>query len=56
MLSDGFNVIDLGVSKFIETIKQYKPKEVGISRLLTTCFDNIKDYIKLIEMLDLITM
>lgn len=53
MRSNGFEVIDLGVdiptAKFIEAIKQYKPKVVGISCLLTTCFDNVKECIKSIE-------
>ncbi|OAA82899.1 cobalamin B12-binding domain-containing protein [Clostridium ljungdahlii] len=53
MKSNGFDVKDLGVdvptSKYIETIKQYKPKVIGISCLLTTCFDNVKQCIKEIE-------
>ncbi|MBV7273408.1 cobalamin-dependent protein [Clostridium sp. PL3] len=53
MRSNGFEVIDLGVdvptAKFIEAIKQYKPKVVGISCLLTTCFDNVKECIQAIE-------
>ncbi|WP_411680383.1 B12-binding domain-containing protein [Clostridium thailandense] len=53
MSSNGFEVIDLGVDvptgKFIEAIKQYKPKVVGISCLLTTCFDNVKACIQAIE-------
>jgi dimethylamine corrinoid protein len=52
MRSNGFEVIDLGVdvptAKFIEAIKQYKPKVVGISCLLTTCFDNVKECIQAI--------
>lgn len=53
MSSNGFNVVDLGVdvptAKFIEAIKQYQPKVIGISCLLTTCFDNIKECIRSIE-------
>jgi dimethylamine corrinoid protein len=53
MSSNGFNVIDLGVDvpteKYIEAIKEYKPKCIGISCLLTTCFDNVKECIKAIE-------
>ena len=53
MRSNGFEVIDLGVdvptSKYIEAIKKYKPKVIGISCLLTTCFNNIKECIKTIE-------
>ena len=50
---NGFNVIDLGVdvpaAKFIETIKEYKPKVIGFSCLLTTAFENIKTAIEEIE-------
>ncbi len=53
MSSNGFRVIDLGVdastAKYIEAIKEYKPKAIGISCLLTTCFDNIKECITSIE-------
>ncbi|MDW8803131.1 cobalamin-dependent protein [Clostridium sp. A1-XYC3] len=53
MRSNGFEVIDLGVdvstAKFIEAIRQYKPKVVGISCLLTTCFDNVKECIQAIK-------
>ncbi|OAA82845.1 cobalamin B12-binding domain-containing protein [Clostridium ljungdahlii] len=53
MKSNGFDVKDLGVdvptAKYIEAIKQYKPKVIGISCLLTTCFDNVKQCIKEIE-------
>lgn len=53
MGANGFNVIDLGVdvptAKFIEAIKQHKPQIVGMSCLLTTAFDNIKEAISTIE-------
>jgi len=53
MRSNGFKVIDLGVdvptAKFIEAIKKYKPKVVGISCFLSTCFSNIKECIQEIE-------
>lgn len=53
MSSNGFNVIDLGVDvsteKYIEAIKEHKPKCIGISCLLTTCFDNVKECIQAIE-------
>ena len=53
MSSNGFNVIDLGVDvpteKFIAAIKEKNPKVIGISCLLTTCFDNVKACIKAIE-------
>ncbi|HWQ77286.1 MAG TPA: cobalamin-dependent protein [Anaerovoracaceae bacterium] len=53
MRSNGFDVVDLGVDvpaeKYIAAIKENKPKVIGISCLLTTCFDNIKRCIKEIE-------
>jgi dimethylamine corrinoid protein len=53
MSSNDFEVVDLGVDvpieKFIEAIKHYKPKVVGISCLLTNCFDNLKECIQAIE-------
>ncbi|MCR4436862.1 MAG: cobalamin-dependent protein [Clostridiales bacterium] len=53
MSSNGFNVIDLGVdvptAKYVEAIKKYKPKVIGISCLLTTAFDNIKECIQTLE-------
>jgi dimethylamine corrinoid protein len=53
MGANGFKVIDLGVdvptAKFIEAIKQHKPQIVGMSCLLTTAFDNIKEAIATIE-------
>lgn len=53
MSSNDFEVVDLGVDvppeRFIEAIKQYKPKVVGISCLLTNCFDNVKECIQAIE-------
>lgn len=49
----GFKVIDLGVDvpieAFVEAIKTHKPKLVGISCLLTTCFESIKETIDAIE-------
>ncbi|MEL7654917.1 MAG: cobalamin-dependent protein [Bacillota bacterium] len=51
--SNGFKVVDLGVDvpteKFIEAIKEHQPKVIGISCLLTTCFDNVKECIQAIE-------
>ncbi|MCR4436028.1 MAG: cobalamin-dependent protein [Clostridiales bacterium] len=53
MASNGFNVVDLGVdvptAKYVEAIRQYKPKVIGISCLLTTAFDNIKECIQTLE-------
>lgn len=50
---NGFNVIDLGVDvpeeKFIEAIKEHKPQVVGMSCLLTTAFNNMKNTIASIE-------
>ncbi|MGD0230386.1 MAG: cobalamin-dependent protein [Syntrophorhabdales bacterium] len=47
---NGFKVIDLGVdvptAKYIEAIKEHRPQIVGMSCLLTTAFDNIKEAIK----------
>jgi len=41
----GFEVIDLGVDvppqRFVEAIRQYKPRVVGMSVLLTTCFKSV---------------
>ena len=49
----GFNVVDLGVDvpaeAFIEAIKAHKPGVVGLSCLLTTAFDSMKDIVDAIE-------
>ena len=41
----GFEVVDLGVDvppeKFVEAIAQHKPRVVGMSVLLTTCFKSV---------------
>lgn len=46
MRSNGFNVVDLGVDvppdKFVEAIREYDPKVVGMSCLLTTAFPSLK--------------
>ncbi|MBN2402737.1 MAG: cobalamin-dependent protein [Spirochaetes bacterium] len=53
MSANGFDVVDIGIdvptAKFIEAIKLHKPQIVGISCLLTTAFDNIKEAIASIE-------
>lgn len=50
---NGFNVIDLGVDvpheKFVEAVKENKPQVIGMSCLLTTAFDNMRDAIAAIE-------
>ena len=50
---NGFNVIDIGIDakpeQFIEAIKEYDPKVVGMSCLLTTSFDPMKDCINQIR-------
>lgn len=50
---NGFNVVDLGIDvrpeKFIEAIKDYNPKVVGMSCLLTTSFDPMKDCVEKIR-------
>ena len=49
----GFNVVDLGVDvpidKFINAIRQHEPSVLGLSCLLTTCFDSMKATIDAIE-------
>jgi dimethylamine corrinoid protein len=53
MSCNGFKVIDLGVdvptARYIEAIKEHKPQVVGISCLLTTAFDGMKECISSIE-------
>lgn len=50
---NGFNVIDLGIDVqpeiFIEAIKQHNPKVIGISALLTTSFDPMRNVIEQIR-------
>lgn len=50
---NGFNVIDLGVDvpyeKFVEAIKEHNPQIIGLSCLLTSAFDNMKETILTIE-------
>ena len=49
MSSNGFKVVDLGVNvehqAFVDAIKEHKPELVGMSCLLTTVFDDMKDAI-----------
>jgi len=46
---NGFKIIDLGVdvpiAKFVDAVKENQPDFVGISSLLTTNFDNMKETI-----------
>ncbi|WP_005031161.1 cobalamin B12-binding domain-containing protein [Holophaga foetida] len=53
MSCNGFRVIDLGVdvstAAYIEAIREHKPQVVGISCLLTTAFDGMKECISSIE-------
>lgn len=57
MKSNGFQVIDLGVDvpaqKFIDAIQEYQPQIIGLSCLLTTCFDYMKKTIEAIRSADL---
>lgn len=50
---NGFNVIDLGVDvsheKFLEAIKDNNPQIIGMSCLLTSAFDNMRDAVAAIE-------
>ena len=50
---NGFEVHDLGVDvsaeKFIETIKALEPEIVGMSALLTTAFESMKDTVAAIQ-------
>ena len=53
MKSNGFNVIDLGVEvpvqKFVDAVREYQPQVIGLSCLLTTCFDYMKKTIESIR-------
>nr|WP_320131647.1 cobalamin-dependent protein [uncultured Holophaga sp.] len=53
MSCNGFKVIDLGVdvptADYLRAIREHKPQVVGISCLLTTAFDGMKECIGAIE-------
>ncbi|WP_005033893.1 cobalamin B12-binding domain-containing protein [Holophaga foetida] len=53
MSCNGFKVIDLGVdvatADYLKAIQEHKPQVVGISCLLTTAFDGMKECISAIE-------
>jgi len=46
---NGFDVLDLGVDvpaeKFLESLKEYKPKVLALSGFLTLAYDSMKDII-----------
>jgi len=51
--ANGFQVRDIGInqkpSKFVEAIKEFQPKIVGMSGLLTLAFDSMKKTVQAIE-------
>ena len=53
MKSNGFKVVDLGVdvpaAKFLEAIREHQPQVIGLSCLLTTCFDHMKKTVESIR-------
>ncbi len=53
MSSNGLEVIDLGVNvehqAFVDAVKEHKPQLVGMSCLLTTVFDDMRDAIAAIK-------
>jgi dimethylamine corrinoid protein len=53
MTSNGFKVIDLGVNveqqAFVDAIREHKPALVGMSCLLTTVFEDMKEAIETIK-------
>lgn len=53
MSSNGIAIVDLGVNvehqAFVDAIKAHKPELVGLSCLLTTAFDHMKEAIRTIE-------
>nr|WP_320131305.1 cobalamin-dependent protein [uncultured Holophaga sp.] len=57
MSCNGFKVVDLGVDvpteRYLQAIREYRPQLVGISCLLTTAFDGMKECISSIEAADL---
>ncbi|MBY9018983.1 MAG: cobalamin-dependent protein, partial [Candidatus Lokiarchaeota archaeon] len=50
---NGFDVLDLGVDvpheKFIESLKEFKPKVLALSGFLTLAFDSMKEIIQKIN-------
>jgi dimethylamine corrinoid protein len=53
LASHGFDVVDIGVDvpaeRFVDAIRAHKPRVLGISCLLTTCFANVRNCIAAIE-------
>jgi methanogenic corrinoid protein MtbC1 len=53
MSSNGIKVVDLGVNvehqAFVDAIREHRPELVGMSCLLTTVFDDMRDAIKTIQ-------
>jgi methylmalonyl-CoA mutase cobalamin-binding domain/chain len=51
--ANGFDVRDIGINqkpaKFVEAIKEFQPKVVGMSGLLTLAFDSMKKTVEAIE-------
>ena len=51
--ANGFQVRDIGINqkpaKFVEAIKEFEPKVVGMSGLLTLAFDSMKNTVQAIE-------
>jgi 5-methyltetrahydrofolate--homocysteine methyltransferase len=51
--ANGFQVRDIGInqkpSKFVEAIREFQPKVVGMSGLLTLAFDSMKKTVEAIE-------
>ena len=51
--ANGFEVIDLGIDvpaeKFIESLKEFKPKVLALSGFLTLAFDSMKEIIEKIK-------
>lgn len=56
MRANGFKVIDLGVDvrteAFVKAVQEYQPELVGMSCLLTTCFDSMRDTVSAVRALD----
>ena len=50
---NGFDVIDIGIDvpaeKFIEAIKEHNPEIIGMSCLLTSCFESMKSIVEAID-------